>query len=49
MKLTIGDWVILVSFLAGFGWAGSNDFDYRKGQADKELARIHSGESLSIK
>lgn len=42
-KLTIADWVMLALFLAGFGWAGSNDFDYRKGQADKELARIHGG------
>ena len=41
-KLTIADWVMLGLFLAGFGWAGSNDYDYRKGQADKELARIHS-------
>lgn len=49
MKLTIGDWIMLALFIAGFGWAGSNDFDYRKGQVDKELARIHSGESLSIK
>lgn len=49
MKLTIGDWIMLALFIAGFGWAGSNDFDYRKGQADKELARIHGGESLSIR
>jgi len=33
MKLTIGDLVILVLFLAGVGWAGSNDFDYRCKQA----------------
>jgi len=43
MKLTIADWVILVLFVVGLGWAGSNDFDYRKCQADKELARIHAG------
>ena len=49
MKLTIGDWIMLVLFITGCGWAGSNDFDYRKSQADKEMARIHSGESLSIK
>jgi hypothetical protein len=36
-KFTRGDWVMLVLFLAGIGWAGSNDFDYRKGQVDKEL------------
>ena len=47
--MKISDWIMLVLFLAGVGWAGSNDFDYRKGQADKELARIHGGESLSIK
>jgi len=43
-KFTAGDWIMLALFLAGVGWAGSNDFDYRKGQADKELARIHSGD-----
>jgi hypothetical protein len=43
MKLTISDWIMLVLFLAGVGWAGSNDFDYRKGQVDKELARGHAG------
>jgi hypothetical protein len=47
--MKISDWIMLVLFLAGCGWAGSNDFDYRKGQADKELARTHSGESLSRK
>ena len=31
--MKISDWIMLGLFLAGFGWAGSNDFDYRCKQA----------------
>ena len=29
------DWVLALVLTAGFGWAGSNDFDYRCDQARK--------------
>ena len=29
------DWVLALVLTAGFGWAGSNDFDYRCDQAKK--------------
>lgn len=27
------DWLLAIAFIAAFGWAGSNDFDYRCKQA----------------
>lgn len=41
------DWLILAVLLYGFGWAGSNDYDYRCKQArdanKQETCRIIAG------
>ncbi|HQV23797.1 MAG TPA: hypothetical protein PLJ88_11960 [Agitococcus sp.] len=33
---------LFVAFIAAFGWAGSGDYEYRKHQEQKELARIEA-------
>ena len=33
---------LFVAFMAAFGWAGNGDYEYRKHQEQKELARIEA-------
>lgn len=30
------DWLLAIAFVAGFGWAGTGDYDYRCKQAHDE-------------
>jgi hypothetical protein len=35
------DWLAAILFFAALGWAGTGDYEYRKHQEKKELARMN--------